>query len=146
MELKYSIFFRNSPLYDENENETLTFLTKDDGVWSNGIENAKFFTDEDEFVKVKTELDEIYVYGGFKSFVKEIILNTQNEFVHVYFHSIPIGTKFEHKKELFIKIDNEKAKEIPSSKKWTFESHYVCVIDKSMFNILGLTQEDIRPL
>jgi len=145
MKLEYSIIYRNSMLYDENNNETLTFYVED-GVWSNGIENAKFFTDEDEFVKVKTQLDEDYVNGGFKSFAKKIILNTDNEFVHVYFYALPIGTKFEHKKELFIKIADEKAREIPSNKEWTFEIHYGCIIDRTMFELLGLSKKDIRPL
>jgi len=76
MKLEFSVIFRKSPLYDNNGKETFTFYVED-GVWSNDIKMAKFFTNEDEFINIKTKLDEEYVNGGQKSYAKFIQFKLQ---------------------------------------------------------------------
>ena len=65
--------------------------------------------------------------------------------VHVYFYTLPNGTKFIHKGEEWVKIEEEKAKD-SDGKQWRFEVHYGCFIPRELAEEINLKKEDHRPL
>lgn len=64
---------------------------------------------------------------------------------HVYFYTLPVGTKYIHKGEQYTKIGEECAKD-SNGKEWRFEMHYGCVIDKALADEIGIEKTGHRPI
>jgi len=69
---------------------------------------------------------------------------------HVYFYALPIGEKFTHQGETYVKLEDECAKQLtgPATdrREWTFEDHYGTLIPRARARQLHLPSNAFRPL
>ena len=93
---KYWVIYQKSMLLDiETNKECFTFYMKD-GIFCNGLKNAKFFTDINEANKVYLEHKEAEKNGYMKTYIKEIQISIEenNSFNWQYPHKNQMPEKF----------------------------------------------------
>lgn len=71
--------------------------------------------------------------------------------VHLYFYALPVGERFTHKGERFVKTGDERARSLDGSKPrsgtdWLFEGHYGVIIGRQRAKSLRIPQKAHRPL